>query len=235
MRGMDRLLKLQEVDTALDRLRVRHEALESGATLAAARDAADAAERHLGELRLRADEMGRDQSRFELEIDSLTSKEAAEQQRMYDGSIVNAKELEALQHEIDNVKKRRSDREDELLALMEQREALDALIATADAEETTLRASLDATASQAAEELTSAKADLASLEAERETLVPAFDPELLELYEDLRRQKKGIGAAPLIDGVCQGCHEQLSSVVLDKLKHTDGIRRCEHCRRILVF
>jgi uncharacterized protein len=232
---MDRLLKLQEVDTALDRLRVRHEALESGATLAAARDAADAAERHLGELRLRADEMGRDQSRFELEIDSLTSKEAAEQQRMYDGSIVNAKELEALQHEIDNVKKRRSDREDELLALMEQREALDALIATADAEEATLRASLDATASQAAEELTSAKADLASLEAERETLVLAFDPELLELYEDLRRQKKGIGAAPLIDGVCQGCHEQLSSVVLDKLKHTDGIRRCEHCRRILVF
>jgi predicted nucleic acid-binding Zn-ribbon protein len=235
MRGMDRLLKLQEIDTALDRLRARREALESGATLAAARETADAAERHLGELRLRADEMGRDQIRFEQEIDSLTSKEAAEQQRMYDGSIVNAKELEALQHEIDNVKKRRSDREDELLALMEQREALDARIADADSEASALRTSVEATSSRAAEELVSATANLASLEAERETLIPAFDPELLELYEDLRRQKKGIGAAPLVDGVCQGCHEQLSSVVLDRLKHTDGIRRCEHCRRILVF
>ena len=57
----------------------------------------------------------------------------------------------------------------------------------------------------------------------------------LELYEDLRRQKKGIGAAALVDGVCQGCHEQLSAVQLDKLKRIDGVRRCEHCRRILVF
>ncbi len=44
---------------------------------------------------------------------------------MFDGSIVNTKELEALQHEIENFKKRRSDREDELLALMEQREELE--------------------------------------------------------------------------------------------------------------
>jgi len=34
--------------------------------------------------------------------------------------------------------------------------------------------------------------------------------------------------------VCQACHEQLSSVELDKLKHGEGVRRCERCRRILV-
>jgi predicted nucleic acid-binding Zn-ribbon protein len=62
-----------------------------------------------------------------------------------------------------------------------------------------------------------------------------FDPGLLELYEDLRRQKKGIGAAALVDGVCQGCHQQLSAVDLDRLRRADGIRRCVHCRRILVF
>ena len=57
---------------------------------------------------------------------------------------------------------------------------------------------------------------------------------MLELYEDLRRQKKGVGAAALVDGVCQACHEQLSAVQLDKLKRSEGVRRCEHCRRILV-
>jgi predicted nucleic acid-binding Zn-ribbon protein len=35
--------------------------------------------------------------------------------------------------------------------------------------------------------------------------------------------------------VCQGCHEQLSSVYRDKLKRTEGPKRCEHCRRILVI
>jgi predicted nucleic acid-binding Zn-ribbon protein len=66
-------------------------------------------------------------------------------------------------------------------------------------------------------------------------MLPSFDADLLELYEDLRRQKKGVGAAALVDGVCQGCHQQLSAVELDRLRRADGIRRCEHCRRILVF
>ena len=68
----------------------------------------------------------------------------------------------------------------------------------------------------------------------RAEVASAIDEELLELYEDLRRVKKGVGAAALVDGVCQACHEQLSAVELDKLKRSDGIRRCEHCRRILV-
>ena len=56
----------------------------------------------------------------------------------------------------------------------------------------------------------------------------------LELYEELRPQKKGVAAVALIDGVCQGCHEQLSSVYVDRLKRSEGPKRCEHCRRILV-
>ena len=107
-----RLLDLQEADTALGRMQARRKMLDEGGELAAVRADADAADNRLGELRLRLDEIGRDQSRFEHEIDSMTLKEQAEQQRMYDGSIVNAKELEALQHEIASVHKRRSDRED---------------------------------------------------------------------------------------------------------------------------
>ena len=61
-----------------------------------------------------------------------------------------------------------------------------------------------------------------------------IDPEVLDLYEDLRKQKKGIGAAALVDGVCLGCHEQLSAMELDKLKRSEGVKRCEYCRRILV-
>jgi predicted nucleic acid-binding Zn-ribbon protein len=235
MQGMDRLLTLQGIDTAIDRLTLRRAALESGETLRTARAEADAAEHLLGELRLTLDEMVRDQIRFEQEIDSLTQKEGAEQKRMYDGSIVNTKELEALQHEIASLKKRKADREDELLALMEQRETTEARAAEAETHAGSLREALDATAADAQRELAEATVELSQRVAAREDLAPQLDPELLELYEDLRRQKKGIGAAALVDGVCQGCHEQLSSMQLDKLKKAEGIRRCEHCRRILVL
>jgi len=229
-----RLLALQEADTAIGRLRARRAALEQGSELAAVRAEADAAESRLGELRLKLDEVGRDQSRFEHEIESMTLKEQAEQTRMYDGSIVNAKELEALQHEIASIRKRRSDREDEVLALLELRETLERDAEAAEVETTTLRGKAEEAAGSAASELTELEDRLAERTQARAEIAAEIDPELLELYDDLRRQKKGIGAAALVDGVCQACHEQLSAVELDKLKRAAGVRRCEHCRRILV-
>ena len=229
-----RLLDLQEADTALGRLQARRRALEDGSELAAVRADADAADNRLGELRLRLDEVGRDQSRFEHEIDSMTQKEQADQQRMYDGSIVNAKELEALQHEIASVHKRRSDREDELLALLELRENLEAEAVAAEQQAAALRVRAEEAASAATDELARIETDVVEGTTRRAAIAAEIDAEVLELYDDLRRQKKGIGAAALVDGVCQACHEQLSAVELDRLKRAEGVRRCEHCRRILV-
>jgi predicted nucleic acid-binding Zn-ribbon protein len=230
-----RLLALQEIDSAIDRLTARRATLEGGGALAEAREQADAAERRLGEFRLKLDELGRDQMRFEHEIDSMSQKEQAEQTRLYDGSIANAKELEALQHDIENLKKRRSDREDELLVILEQREALEAGASEAQQVSESLRATVDEVAGASAADLAATVTELEQRTAERTSIASEIDPELLELYEDLRAQKKGVGAATLVDGVCQGCHEQLSAMQLDKLKKTEGVRRCEHCRRILVF
>jgi len=229
-----RLLELQDLDTAIDRLRARARSLEEGGELAAVRTEADASEEDLGELRLKLDELRRDQARLEREIDSMTQKEKAEQTRMYDGSIVNAKELEALQHEISSVQTRRSDREDELLALLELREQVEADATRAEQRTTALRATAERAAAASTDELARVESELDDRVAERAALAPEIESDVLELYEDLRRLKKGVGAAALVDGVCQACHEELSAVELDKLKRGDGIRRCEHCRRILV-
>jgi predicted nucleic acid-binding Zn-ribbon protein len=232
---MAKLLALQEIDTAIDRLIARREVLESGGELVAARNEADAAERALGELGLQLDVVGRDGSKLEHEIDSLTQKAAAEDKRLYDGSIVNAKELESIQHEIENLKRRRSDREDEMLGLMEVREELERRAAEAQATSDALREQVETVGGAALEELTASEAELEAKLSERQALVPEIEPDILELYEDLRKQKKGMGAVALVDGVCQGCHEQLSAMELDKVKRVEGVRRCEHCRRILVF
>ena len=167
----------------------------------------------------------------------MTQKENAEQTRLYDGSIANAKELEALQHEIANLKKRRSEsrgrtpRADGATrgARCRRRRSAGHVRTSSVRRSNGWRRSLG-------EELADRhRRPREQRTAERAAIAAEIDPETLELYEDLRRLKKGIGAAALVDGVCQGCHEQLSAVQLDKLKKTDGIRRCEHCRRILVF
>lgn len=229
------LLDLQELDTAIDRLVARREALETGDDAAAALAEANEAERMMGELRLRLDELSRDQMRFEHEIDSMSQKAAAEERRLYDGSVANARELDSITHEVDNLKKRRSDLEDELLALMEIREELEAQERAAGERSEALRARVAEVGSVAADELDRLKAEIEERSEARAALAGTVDAEYLELYEDLRPQKKGVAAVALIDGVCQGCHEQLSSVYVDRLKRVEGPKRCEHCRRILVI
>jgi uncharacterized protein len=229
------LLDVQELDTAIDRLVARKGALETGDDAAAALAEANEAERMMGELRLRLDELSRDQMRFEHEIDSMSQKAAAEERRLYDGSVANARELDSITHEVENLKKRRTDREDELLALMEIREELEAQERAAGERSEALRARVAEVGSVAADELERLRAEIEERSEARAALAGTVDAEYLELYEDLRPQKKGVAAVALIDGVCQGCHEQLSSVYVDRLKRVEGPKRCEHCRRILVI
>jgi uncharacterized protein len=229
------LLELQSADLEIDRLAARRRELEGGGDLTAATREADEAARVLGELRLQLDAMDRDGGRLEHEIDSLTKKAAAEEGRLYDGSVANAKELESIRHEIENLKRRREDREDELLAYLEQRDGVERLAKEAEGRASTLRTQVDHVATSSEGELADVLSKLQARQQARAELAGRIDPELLELYEELRAHKKGVGAAALIDGVCQGCHESLSSVELDRVRKTDGVPRCEHCRRILVL
>jgi uncharacterized protein len=229
------LLELQRLDLAIDRLRARATALETGSELATALREADEAEARSGELKLQLDALDRDGSKVEHEIDSLSQKAAAEERRMSSGSVANARELDAIGHEITNLKRRIGDREDELLAIMERRETVETAAKEAEARSGSERDRVAEVRSASDDELGQVTADLQAREAERGEAAARIDPDTLELYEDLRRQKKGVGAAALIDNVCQGCHEQLSAVELDKVRHTDDIPRCEYCRRILVL
>ena len=235
MRGMDRLLELQGIDTSIDRLEQRRGQLEAGEELSAARKEMEEAEARLGEIRLAADAVTSESSRLEHEIESMNAKLAAEEKRMYDGSIANAKELEALQHEIAALKERRSRAEDDLLEQMMRREDLDARASEADREVTGARGRVDALGGDSLRELQEIETELTERRAGRTAIVAEIDEELLELYDDLRRQKHGVGAAAIVDGVCQACHEKLSAVELDRLKRTEGVKRCEYCRRIVVF
>ncbi len=235
MRGLDRLLELQELDSAIDRLETRKRQLEQGKEIADARAAMEDAEGRLGELRLGVDAVVREQQRLEREIDSMTRKAEVDEKRLYDGSIANIKEMEALQHEIASLKERRARSEDDLLEQMVRKDDLESRAGEAGTVVQQARASLEAVGGEAVEELGRIESELAEKRAAREKLVPEFDDEQLELYEELRRQKRGVAVAALVDGVCQACHEKLAAMELDRLKRTEGVKRCEYCRRIVVF
>jgi predicted nucleic acid-binding Zn-ribbon protein len=234
-RGHERLLELQELDLSIDRLEHRRQELEAGTDVEAARAQADAAGERVGELRLALDSVRREETRLESEISSLDLRIRAEQGRLYDGSVANPRELQSIEAEVNNLRARKTRLEDEELDQMERREELESRLPTLEAELKAARDRLAEVEASSERELEEIGTSLEQRRAERERLATEFDEDLLDLYESLRSQKRGVGAAALSDGVCQGCHEKLSPLALDRIRRSDDIPRCENCRRILVL
>jgi predicted nucleic acid-binding Zn-ribbon protein len=84
---------------------------------------------------------------------------------------------------------------------------------------------------------------LAEIQAEEETLaadraiaVEGLSAELLALYEKVRADHSGVGAAALFRGRCEGCRIELTPVDVGRIRSAppEEVLRCEECRRILV-
>lgn len=235
IKGYDRLLELQELDMSIDRLEARRRDLEAGTDVDAARTQADDAGERVGELRLALDSVRREETRLEGEIASLDLRIQAEQGRLYDGSVANPRELQSIEAEVTNLRGRKTRLEDEELDQMERREELESRLPSLETELREARDRLAEVETSSERELEEIGTSLEQRRAERARLTPEVDEDLLDLYESLRSQKRGVGAAALKDGVCQGCHETLSPLALDRIRRSDDIPRCENCRRILVL
>jgi hypothetical protein len=233
---MKRLLDLQRVDSAIDRLTQRKADLpeqrvldELTAELDDARVAHDAKK---GEL----DEVARDQSRLEGEVQMIDEKIKHESERLYGGDITSPKELASIQAELDSLRRRKNHLEDQDLEVMERRDAIEKDMAGFTERVTDLeRRVAEATNArdQAAVEI---ETELGQNTSSRAEIVPVIPQDLLETYEELRPKKGGVAAAALQGGVCRGCGVALSPVALDEIKRLDQgeLVRCENCRRILV-
>jgi predicted nucleic acid-binding Zn-ribbon protein len=119
---------------------------------------------------------------------------------------------------------------------MERRETAEQNRGAATAERAQLAAALlDASARRdvAVGELAEQARKAGSKRAEVAAQEPA---EVLALYDRLRAQHGGVGAAALRRGRCEGCHLSLNTVDINTIRAAppDEVLRCEECRRILV-
>ena len=78
--------------------------------------------------------------------------------------------------------------------------------------------------------------DLAASLAARQEGAAAIPPDVTALYEQLRARLGGVGAAPLVNGRCGGCHLALPAPEIARLRKepAETLVRCEQCERILV-
>jgi uncharacterized protein len=236
MSRWDALLAVQEHDTHADQLRHRRQALPARGELDGAMAALATLERRVVEVQARRHDLSRAQQRLEDDIASLTERATQHDKTLYGGSISNPRELQALQEEIESLKRRISQLEDQELELMEQIEPLDADLARMDAQRRELDERSVALRVQIAEAEVAIDDELATVLAERSGLAAEVEPELLAEYEELRPQQGGIAIARLVGSSCGGCHLALSAMEIDRIKRLppDEPVHCEECGRLLA-
>jgi hypothetical protein len=229
-----RLLDLAEVDAELNRIDHRRRTLPELAEIETAektvqekRDALVAVETTLGDL-------NRDAKRQEDDIEAVRSREDRDRKLLKDGNV-GARQLADLEHELGTLSRRQSTLEDDLLELMERREAVE--LDTGHA-----RVELDK-AQQGIGELQerrdAALVDLDTAQARaderRTTLVKGVPADLAALYDRIRTQK-GIGAALLRARRCGACRLELDRHQVAQIKGTaaDEVIQHDECGAILV-
>ncbi|MEH0579477.1 C4-type zinc ribbon domain-containing protein [Streptomyces sp. B21-108] len=169
-------------------------------------------------------------------MDQVRQRAARDQQRLDSGAVTSPKDLENLQKEIVSLAKRQGDLEDIVLEVMERRESAQERVAELTERVGSVQGKIDdATARRDAafEEL---DGEAATVTKEREVIAGSIPADLLGLYDKLREQQGGVGAAKLSQRTCQGCRQELSITDFNEVRAAapDTVVRCENCRRILV-
>jgi predicted nucleic acid-binding Zn-ribbon protein len=236
MAALEDLLSLQTHDTAADRLRHRRATLPERAALAERAAARLDLEAQLAEVTGRRDEVAREERRLDDQIRTLEAKAKAEESRMYSGTISSPRELQAMQGDVDQLRRHARQLEDEELEVMERREGIEAEVARLETASADIQTEIDRLSAVIAEEEAAIDAELAVEVAAREALTPGIPESMLGLYEQVRVTNRGIGAARLVGSTCQACHLALPATEVDRIRHLppEAMARCDHCGAILV-
>ncbi|HEY83437.1 MAG TPA: hypothetical protein G4O01_09180 [Dehalococcoidia bacterium] len=224
------LYQLQEVDLEIEAeeraLNGMLSQLGDDSLLTQARNKLAAAERQLEELK-------RHQHEVEWEIDDLVSKITALEEELYSGRIKNPKELSSLQHEVEILKGKRGQLENEALEVMEQVETAGASIASGRRELEAQEAEWQRRQQQLSAEIESLKGKLANLKQKRERCLAGISPQVVEVYERLRKHK-GQAVVKVERGICRGCRISLPFGELQQAR-SGNLVQCSSCGRILFL
>jgi predicted nucleic acid-binding Zn-ribbon protein len=181
-------------------------------------------------------DLGREQSKIDADVDQVRTRMQRDQQRLDAGQVGSPRELENLQSEIESLHRRQSELEDVELEVMEKREVVQGRLDELRREREQAALTLAETEQRRDTTWAEIDAETDKTATQRAELAATLPSELLDLYEKVRSSSAGVGAAALRRGQCEGCHLQLNTTDLNRIRDADPdeVLRCEECRRILV-
>jgi hypothetical protein len=144
------------------------------------------------------------------------------------------RETNAVQRELEELRKLIRDREDEVGKLTTDSDGQRAVLETTEAEAKKIQDELNAREGDINSSLAKVEAQRAAKGTVREEVAKKLPPVLYRRY-DAVRSRRGSGIAQTTDGTCKACNMALPPQLFHRLRREPLIEQCPSCNRIIYF
>lgn len=162
----------------------------------------------------------------------LSEREALKTAQSKLNASKNTKEYGAANREVENKRKSISDREAELKKVSEVASTSNTQLASRDKDVEGVRTQLAESEAGIADQMASITSSLEEARKTRDEARSKVEPQWLKIYDSLVG-KRGYAVAPVIKGVCQGCHMALPPQLNNVLAQMKSIETCPRCKRLV--
>jgi predicted nucleic acid-binding Zn-ribbon protein len=234
--SLEALLTLQEHDGALDRLAHRRETLAERARVAQLEAETALLSAKMAGVTAQRDEIERDEKKLDDEARSLHDKAADVEAKMYSGTVSSPRELQAMQADIDQLRRHERSLENRELELMELREPIDQELGQLAEQSSVVERALEEARSALESAESAIDGEAAAEQKLRDAVAGDIEPNLVADYERRRARARGVGVARLVGDTCQGCHLSIPATEVDRIRRApEGtVSTCDNCGCILV-
>jgi uncharacterized protein len=224
------LYRLQQVDSQIDqiqsRLRSIQQTLENDEALREASQLFNAATAKYtdAERLLKFSEAEVEKQRIKIEQTDAS---------LYGGKVQNPKELQDLQKDVAALKRHLATLEDRQLEAMISAETAENELQTAKSNLERVQSNLKEQNKDLTGESEALRKNLEPLNSERQAVVSAIAALTLNVYDQLRKQKRGLAITTIADNSCEACGTTLTPSQQQSARSTSQLFHCPTCGRIL--
>lgn len=226
-----KLWQLHLVDSQLHNIRARAAALDPGRAIQAK---IASLQGRLDEATAAYQELHSEQTDLEIESKAIEAKIAKFDKDLFGGSVVNPREVENIQKEIEMLKRRRSQIDERLLELFELVPPAESARKEAESELAAAKAALVQHQKAVLAEKARLESAYKELMAKRPEALKEVPPALLPRYDQILKKQGTAMALITKDQTCEVCGMRQAEKNVENVKE-DRIVTCESCHRILYF
>jgi predicted nucleic acid-binding Zn-ribbon protein len=170
-----------------------------------------------------------------LELEVKTKQEELKKLQGQMMSIKTNKEYDALISQIDNVKETISERETDILELIEKVEKLENGIDDYKKKAAEVKEQNEKQLAILQEKMDSVGSKINSKEDERNRIAVRVSRRTMSVYERIRKNRGGDVVVPVRKRACGACYKALPPHRIQEIKRGDQIITCDNCGRMLLW